>query len=769
MKDVIRSAPVRALGTNRDIAAAAGWHVLTAVAGLVASHAVIADRLIPFGLSFAAGIPAAFAPSAAVGAFLGYLVSPLESGNFRYIAGVLGVIALRLFASLSEKISKNRLLPAAICLFSSLLTSFFTMRLFDSSVTDIFAEAFFAAGGAYFISGFFREYYENPAGLGTSGAVSLFCFLGIMLTGLHGFVYGGISVGHIAALALILTAAKYGGVLSGAVCGAAAALSLVFGGAPGDTAVFYAFTGVLAGVFSSFGKYAAMLVPLFFGLAGAAVNMSALQSAVCAVEAILGSALFLAIPRRAGIFFGKLFTVKPQMAIPGGIKKSLEMRLDMAANALCDVSETVEQVASELSKINSPDFGTVISAVEQDACAGCKLRLHCWESRRDDTVTAVLEMTKAVKNGEPEPEKSAPEEFIGRCMRVSRVANSVYKRYSDYASRIAAEKRIDEVRSVVSDQFDGISDMLYEMARDIETDSHFDNTAAEKAAAALKNLNIQVDECSSRTDKFGRIKIELKLKKAGAPVLNKLQIMKLVSVVCERDFDVPAVNESGGDIFITLSEHAALRVDVGIEQKCASESMMCGDAYRYFFDGHGHFITVLSDGMGTGGRAAVDGAMASGLMCRLLKAGFGFDCSLKILNSSMLFKSTDESLATVDISSIDLYNGQVELYKAGAAPTVIRRSGRTGKAESTSLPAGILREVRFDKATVKCREGDIIVMMSDGAAFDGCDWIRDELQKWEGGTAQELSERLCEGAHRRRNDNREDDITVITAILKKSV
>jgi stage II sporulation protein E len=173
--------------------------------------------------------------------------------------------------------------------------------------------------------------------------------------------------------------------------------------------------------------------------------------------------------------------------------------------------------------------------------------------------------------------------------------------------------------------------------------------------------------------------------------------------------------------------------------------------------------------MGTGGRAAVDGAMASGLMCRLLKAGFGFDCSLKILNSSMLFKSTDESLATVDIASIDLYNGQVELYKAGAAPTVIRRSGKTGKAESTSLPAGILRDVRFDKATVKCREGDIVVMMSDGAAFEGCDWIRAELEKWQGGTAQELSERLCEGAHRRRSDNHEDDITVITAVLKKSV
>ena len=82
--------------------------------------------------------------------------------------------------------------------------------------------------------------------------------------------------------------------------------------------------------------------------------------------------------------------------------------------------------------------------------------------------------------------------------------------------------------------------------------------------------------------------------------------------------------------------------------------------------------------MGTGGRAAVDGAMASGLMARLLKAGFGYNCSLKILNSSMLFKSTDESLATVDVACIDLLSGRTELLKAGAAPTVMLRGGKCG-------------------------------------------------------------------------------------------
>ena len=58
---------------------------------------------------------------------------------------------------------------------------------------------------------------------------------------------------------------------------------------------------------------------------------------------------------------------------------------------------------------------------------------------------------------------------------------------------------------------------------------------------------------------------------------------------------------------------------------------------------------ILSDGMGTGPRAALDSAMASGLMARLVKAGFGFQSALRLVNSSLLLKSRDESLATLDI------------------------------------------------------------------------------------------------------------------------
>ena len=769
MKDIVKISKKTEKFNYRELIAAGATHAFAAAAGFIAARAAVADKLLPFGLSFAAGATLTYTPAAAIGVFLSYFIPALDTGGFRYIAAMLAVIAIKLLLSGYKRLTENPVFLSFICLLASFLTSAVTLSGLNFSFLNVLAESLLAAGGTFFISRCCRSVSKAAGGLNADELVSLFASLGIILTGINSFNFNGISLGHILGITLILTAAKYGGTLSGAVCGTTVSLSLILSRTSGEIAVIYAFVGLIAGVFSSFGKYIQVAVPLIFSLVGSIITGNPILIAATVIESALGSALFLALPRRLSVNISRLFSVYPKLVTPDGFKRSLSMKLNVAASALCDVSETVEQVSAELSKINSPDFGTVITAIEQDACAGCKLRVHCWESRRDSTVEAILGMTKAIKEGSRTPENGAPEEFRGRCLRVSQVANAAYKRYSDYTSRIAAENRIDEVRSVVSDQFDGISYMLTELANDLEKDGKFDNSTAAKASASLKNLGINTEECTCKIDKFGRMSLEMKVKKQSDTVINKLQVMKLLSIVCERDFDPPAINTAGDSVFITLNEHAAIRVDVGVEQKCASDSAMCGDAYRYFFDGRGHFIMILSDGMGTGGRAAVDGAMASGLMSRLIKAGFGYDCSLRILNSSMLFKSTDESLATVDIASIDLFTGQVELYKAGAAPTLIRRSGRTGKAVSTSLPAGILREISFDKAVIKCKIGDIVVLMSDGASFEGTDWIKGEIENWTDGTAEELAERICEGAKRRRSDNHLDDITVMTAILKKSV
>jgi len=755
--------------TLKELLIASFEHLLIGLIGFIMCRAVVLDKLLPFGISYLAGCSLTFTPAAAIGVFLGYFIPAVGNGAFRYIAALFAVLSIKLLLSAYKKIICNPLFLTVITLLISFFTSAVTLKWMQTSFLEVLTESLLSAAGAYFITRCFLTLNKSKAGLTTDELAELLIVASIIIMGFSGFQLNGISLGRILGVFLVLTAAKYGGIISGAVSGIAVALSFALSNVEGQIGIALAFAGLAAGIFSSLGKYAQVLCSIIFVFIGVASTKDVLLISRSITETAIGSILFLTLPRRAGIYFGKIFSYNPKIAIPINLKKSITMRLELASDALKDVSQTVEQVSKELSRINSPDFGTVIRNIEQDACAGCKLRIHCWESRKDSTINAILEMTKAVKLGECSPEKFAPEEFKGRCMKVSSVGNATYKRYSDFASRISAENRIDEVRSVVSDQFNGISQMLYELSNDFKNDEQFDNSAAENAAAALKTLEIHSEEASSRIDKFGRMTLEFKIKKTPELVINKLQVMKLLSVVCERDFNIPIVSEVGGDIFMILNEHANITIDIGIEQISANEATMCGDAYKYFNDGKGHFVIILSDGMGTGGRAAVDGAMASGLMSRLLKAGFGYDCSLQILNSSMLFKSTDESLATVDIASIDLYTGEITLLKAGAAPTIIRRSGKTGKAESTSLPAGILRDISFDKAIIKCKIGDIAVLMSDGAIGAGTDWIRAEIEAWQEGSAQALAERLCECAKRRRNDDHTDDITVIAAILNKAV
>ncbi len=765
MKEFLNVKKQNLIGKKRELFEAAILQIAVAVAAFIASRGVVADRLLPFGIAFLSGCPHLYCASAALGAFLGYFIPITQTSGFRYIASIFAVLSIKLILSSNKRLSVNPLFCAIIAALANGITAAVASPTVTAGFIDYLSETLLCALGAFFTCKTALALKFDRVGLSGEELTSVLVVASIILMGLSGISFYGVSLGNILGIFLILTAAKHGGTLAGAVSGIAVSFSAMLGGA-GNVGLYY-FGGMMAGVFSSLGKYAqiaamgiATVISSFYASGDDAIFPLFAQT-------IAGSLIFLFLPRSAGVHLGKIFAGMPKITMPSGIKKAATMRLTLASNALKDISQTVTQVSVELGRINAPDFNSVISGIKQDVCKGCKLKIHCWESRRENTVEAILQMTKACGSAESSPIDCTTEEFRGRCLKTGAMEQAVTTRYRAYASGIAAENRIEEVRQVVSDQFEGISNMLEDLSDDLSRDEKFDNSAALSAASVLKNLNIHAEECCARIDRFGRMTLEIRIKKDKDLTLNKMRIMKALSLACERDFDVPVINQAGGDTYITVSEHAIYKIDMGVTQICADNGNMCGDAFNCFNDGKGHYIAVLSDGMGTGGRAAVDGAMASGLMARLLKAGFGYDCSLRILNSSMLFKSTDESLATVDIASIDLFTGETELYKAGAAPTLVRRSGRTGKAESTSLPVGILREIGFDRAAIKLKANDILLLMSDGAVSEGIDWIRAELEAFRDGTAKDLARHIADSARKRRSDAHEDDITVIALILER--
>lgn len=769
MKDLITKSKKGLTSDGREIMSAVLLHIFMAVMGFIASRGVVFETLMPSGLIMVGGATTVFLPSVAVGAFVGYFIPAVSGFGFKYIASVFAVIAIRLMLSSYKKISENPLFLSVITALTNIFTGAVTYSGIPVDILKIATEAIIIFGAVFAVNRTFLTFSDGRTVFSYDESGCLLVTVSVILIGLDEFTVFDVSVGRILGTFLILAASKYGGASIGAFCGIAVSFCSALTGSFESGAGIYAISGLAGGIFSSLGKYVQCVAVIATAVIGLSFVDFDFGAGVFIAEIIAGCLIFIFTSRSAGIFLSKFFHVKTNLTTENGFNKAISLRLNLASDALLDVSDTVNQVSKELAKINAPDFKSVLSLIEQDACVGCKLRMHCWENKSDATIEAVMQMINRVKDGELPQNEPKTDEFFGRCLRIKRMEDAVQKRYTQYASGISAENRIEEVRQVVSEQFEGISDMLKELSCDFLADEQFDVALAENAVAALHNLGINTSDCTAKIDKYGRTSLEMQLELDEGTVLNRLQIMKMLSISCERDFDIPNITKIKGGALLTVNEHPVYRVDIGAEQISATAGAVCGDAYKYFNDGKGHFLIVLSDGMGTGGRAAVDGAMASGLMTRLIKAGFGFDCSLKILNSTMLFKSSDESLATVDIASIDLFTGNTQLYKAGAAPTLVRRGGRTGRAESKSLPVGILKEVSFDRAAIKLKVNDILMLVSDGVTFDGTEWIRDELENWQNGTAQDLAEHICTLARRRHTDTRADDITVITAIIEKTV
>lgn len=736
--------------------------------GFLMSSTTLYGNMSPLGAALSAGVPLKNMFVAAIGSVIGCLLSGKRISSMRYIAALLAVVTIRILLNSIKHIGKSALW-AGITAFAA-VTSVGIASVGGADVKAVataLVEGLLAGGSAYFIriASDVRRYgtVNTP-----EQATSLLISVNLMLLALYPIAFDGISVGRIAATLLIIISARFGRVGTAAICGASVSAAYCLSGEALEYAAVYCIIGLLCGVLSGLGKAATAAAPVLLGLS-VAIVFGEVDELRLLIECAAASTASLLIPRT--LTSAVAGYISPPTSTPDskGLRRTLTMRLSLASAALHGVTETVEDVARCLAISEKPSFAGVLHEVENDVCKGCSFHSYCWEKQRKTTVDAVLGMSDAIRHCRPIELADVPDGFTEKCLRLEKFEDSLYRRYSDFLSNIEAEKRVGEMRSVVSEHMDGIADMLDELSEEFRTAQKYDTTLAGRLAAALKEIDIRADECACVIDKFGRLTIEIRLRETPEMPINRAKMLSVLENVCERDFEPPEVTKNGRTYYITATEKSLYSVDCACTQFNQGNNRHCGDTCRYFFDGRGRLVVIVSDGMGSGGRAAVDSAMTSGLAERLIKAGFGYDCTLKLVNSAMLFKSTDESLATLDISCVDLHTGKTELFKAGAAPTIVRRNGRTGRAECRSLPAGILSEVGFDKATVTLREDDILLMMSDGVCTDGTDWICAEVETFGSGGAKQLSERIASGARRRRRDGHDDDITVFAAIIEKAV
>lgn len=730
------------------------------------------EGLSPFGVALVAACPQGLLLPSAIGAVGGSFFPSGLALSMKYAAAAL-IAAISRWAFFGGKIWRYRDAWAPLLAAGSLLAPSLVVALSQGAgAFDLLlcgAEALLAAGGAYFFARSLRLLQRGDLLFQRQDLACLLVSLGIGLLSLEGFGLGGVSLGgSLGCLAVLLWAAaagESGGALAGIGCGLALSLARF----PDLSALgSLALGGLLSGVFGRLGRFAGC--GAFIVSNGLCVLLShpPREALPLLLEGAAASLLFVLIPQSWVLNLRRRTLSRLERLEEQSVKELLRGRVEEASLALGDIAQLTRDMNQQLSQMRAGSVEEVYQAAIDQVCRSCSHNVRCWQRDFGDSMNCFNHFSSVLR----EQGALSLEDFLyplsSACPQKAELLAVINQRYSLFLEQEGLRHKVARVRGVVTDQFQGLSALLEGLGKELLQLSSCDRELSARLGAYIESLPLEARALTCTRDGEGRLELRFWIPEQKLPRLQPGELMEDLGSLCACSLELPQVRCRGGQAQITLRQLAEFTLDWAFSQHICDGASSCGDCCAAFQSQGAVAHLLLSDGMGSGSGAALDSSMTVQLLQKLLEAHVGYDAALKLLNSALLVKSGDESLATVDLAAVDLYSGRADFYKAGAAPSFIRRRERCSVLESVSLPVGILSAVGFEKNSVTLEDGDLLLLLSDGATTSGLDWIRHTLARFrpeEG--LQSLCDDICATARLKRNDARDDDITVLAAQLRR--
>lgn len=747
----------------RGLPGTIGKKLMVFFGGVLSAWASVGN-MYPFAVAYTAAAPRGFSALAAAGAITGCFLPYGAADTIRAVSSVVAAAGILWACSELKKVCSHPAFRPIAALTAVVLTGAVVSGATGAQLSyDILlyaAEGILSAAGTYFMasaSDSLRAGRMYALERRETGAVVI--FMCIIATGFCRICVWGFSPGRVLVLFAMLLAAKKGRETTGAVAGVAAGAVLAASGSNLSLSGMCAIAGLAAGVFANLGTtaeaVAAVSVGILASYASNTVNFFILS------EMMTASVIFRLIPSgvtdkllsRIGIVREDSVGVLPETQVAE--------KLENAANALKGVGETVEKVSRRLNRHTS-GIEQIYRRATEKVCGACPLSGHCWGDAREETQKNLESLGEILQKDGRLTVRTTPMELKQNCARSSEMTEEINGLYSDMLARENAKRRIAQVRSVIGDQMGGVSTMLSDLAEKTREEDTPDTQAAQAVSEALRRSGYVVDSVRCIVSSTGRMSVKAKVNGRRGKAIARNELVYELEDALGVPLSSPKI-EGGAQFTLTASQEPEFCVQFGAAQHCCSGERLCGDTYEAFIDTEGNAVMIISDGMGSGGRAAVDSAMTCGLTARLLKAGFGFDGAMKIVNSALLIKSDDESLATLDVTRVNLFTGEAQLCKAGAVNTYILSGREMRLVSAKSLPLGILREIKYQSDDAQLRDGDVIIMTSDGVP-DGEGWLEEQIKNCDVTDMKTLARALLERAREGREEG-DDDITVLAAKL----
>lgn len=736
--------------------------VAAATVGFCLSKVDVLGELSPFAAAFLSVAPFKFCAGAFIGSVAGYLSSFTVELTVRYLLclGFISLVRLLIHKRI-QKLERGNFL-CWLSLFSVGAAALVEKTVTDGDLVEILLaclEGAIALCSAWFYHKSFRlplkrtGFFNLPAGdrlcLGISVFTLVMCASGISVE--------GFSPARLLCIVLLCFASYCKGVPAGSALGVCfgAALSV----SVDNRFIFpcFALSGLISGAFAPMGQVAvgvsACLAFCISCVTGGLEDNFILPMIECGIA----GAVFMLIPP-AWISRGMELAEKSGAVNDDCVNLQVSAILKRASGNISSFCKTVDEVSERLDRVINPEVNKLFFELQQRVCDGCSEKTSCWSNNFDATAGDVLAIMGIEQRGR---EKLQLERV---CPRLTELKRQAHHARAQYSLSMLAKAKGGEMRRLLTGQFSGIADFLGELSDKI-TSSRTVNTVKSMALrSVIIDGGVYVDALSCFCCDEGRLSVELSFFERPAEE-DYVRVRNILEQATGRYFDEPVVSFSELGAFIRFEETPPFYLLVGTAQRPFVKDSPCGDSVALCKRSDTCSAVLLSDGMGTGSSAALDSNMAVCLMEKLLSAGFSFESAVKLVNSSLIIKSTDESMATMDGLCVNLYTGQADFYKAGAAISFIRCDREVFVVEESSLPLGILREVSFAKQSTLLRSGDIVLLVSDGITAGDCGWINDELLSWSTNNMDDLAGHIVQLAALRQDALSGDDLTAVAVKL----
>ncbi len=415
-----------------------------------------------------------------------------------------------------------------------------------------------------------------------------------------------------------------------------------------------------------------------------------------------GALPFFILPRRAvrkvGAYFD--FDGSARLAVRHYINRT---KAD-AGNRMLAVSSVFDETARLMNAFSAPvpDYCAVGAALADRVCPYCQKYGDCDREKATAAFTALAERAHAGRA----ILSDLPQFFTESCARTVDVINAA-DAVTDGARERARERESEnKAKAIVTERLTAIKDVLEELGKSQALPVGFDGIAEDKIVAELNGNGVECAEAFCTREGVTAV--------VRTQSASREKIRRAVSACLKRDYEVTAVDktQAAGWSVATLKKRPAY--EAVYARAGLGKNGISGDSYTFERIGD-KFLAALLDGMGSGAQASESSGAAVELISCFYRAGFDSQSVLAGVNRFLKLPAT-ENYSAADVVVCDLDNATTDIIKIGSPPCYIKTTDTVLKIEGSSLPIGVLDEMRPFVTTKRMYPNQMLIMVTDGVS-----------------------------------------------------